>query len=64
LATAIGATWIIGCALTVAAVGFGARFWFDALQRFVNVRRTGPTLEMNVRRGYLRTGEACHAHVF
>jgi len=40
---AIDATWIIGCALTAVAVSFGAPFWFDVLQRFVNVRGTGPS---------------------
>ena len=40
---AIDATWLIGCALTAVAVSFGAPFWFDLLQRFVNVRGTGPT---------------------
>lgn len=40
---AIGATWIIGCAITAVAVSFGAPFWFDLLQRFVNVRGTGPS---------------------
>jgi len=43
----IGATWIIGCAITAVAVSFGAPFWFDMLQRFVNVRGTGPTPQAN-----------------
>lgn len=40
---AIGVTWFVGCAITAVAVSFGAPFWFDMLQRFVNVRGTGPT---------------------
>lgn len=44
---AIGATWLIGCAITAVAVSFGAPFWFDMLQRFVNVRGTGPTPQAN-----------------
>jgi len=39
---ALNATWFIGCALMAVAVSFGAPFWFDLLQRFVNVRGTGP----------------------
>jgi len=39
---AFDATWFIGCALTAVAVSFGAPFWFDLLQRFVNLRGTGP----------------------
>jgi hypothetical protein len=33
---------LAGCLLTAAATLFGAPFWFDTLQRFVQLRGTGP----------------------
>jgi hypothetical protein len=39
-------TTLPGWILTIAATLFGAPFWFDTLQRFVQIRGTGP--ETNV----------------
>lgn len=36
---------VLGLALTAAAISLGAPFWFDTLNRFVNIRATGPTPE-------------------
>ena len=34
--------WLLGCAITAGAISLGAPFWFDLLQRFVQLRGTGP----------------------
>ncbi|CAH0443518.1 hypothetical protein [Ralstonia pseudosolanacearum] len=33
---------IVGCLITALAVSLGAPFWFDTLQKFLNLRTTGP----------------------
>jgi len=38
----LNATWFLGCAVTAIAVSLGAPFWFDTLQKAVNIRSTGP----------------------
>lgn len=35
-------TWVLGCAVTAVATSLGAPFWFDLLQKFVNIRNAGP----------------------
>jgi hypothetical protein len=32
---------LLGLAITIAAAALGAPFWFDALNRLVNLRNTG-----------------------
>jgi hypothetical protein len=32
----------LGCAVTAIAISLGAPFWFDTLQKAVNIRSTGP----------------------
>jgi putative Mn2+ efflux pump MntP len=32
---------LLGLAITIAAAAMGATFWFDALNRLVNLRNTG-----------------------
>ena len=41
-AFAITPTWFFGCAITAIAIGQGAPFWFDMLQKLMSVRGTGP----------------------
>ena len=36
---------IVGCLITALAVSLGAPFWFDTLQKFLNLRTTGPRPE-------------------
>ncbi|MHA6890846.1 hypothetical protein [Ralstonia pseudosolanacearum] len=33
---------IVGCLITALAISLGAPFWFDTLQKFLNLRTTGP----------------------
>jgi len=35
-------TKVLGCLVTALAVSLGAPFWFDTLQKFLNMRTTGP----------------------
>jgi len=39
-----GPTWsaMVGCLISGVAIGLGAPFWFDLLQKFVSLRGTGP----------------------
>lgn len=36
---------IVGCLMTALAISMGAPFWFDTLQKFLNLRTTGPRPE-------------------